>query len=71
MLRVLCIRQNAYGKNLRKSLYKAWRIDIKQKEKYSEYSSEQAVEAINRRSELYREYIKKGENNFSVLHNEN
>ncbi len=39
--------------------------------KYSEYSSEQAVEAINRCPELYREYLKKGENNFSVLHNEN
>ena len=46
-------------------------MGIKQKEKYSEYSSEQAVEAINRCPELYREYLKKGENNFSVLHNEN
>ena len=33
-------------------------MGIKQKEKYSEYSSEQAVEAINRCPELYREYLK-------------
>ena len=33
-------------------------MGIKQKEKYSEYSSEQAIEAINRCSELYREYLK-------------
>ena len=32
-------------------------MGIKQKEKYSEYSSEQAIEAINRCYELYREYV--------------
>ena len=32
-------------------------MGIIQKEKYFEYSSEQAIEAINRCSELYREYV--------------
>ena len=31
--------------------------DRDKKEKYSEYCSEQVIEAINRCSELYREYI--------------
>lgn len=42
------------------------------KEKYSEYSLEQAEKAVNKRSELYREHfveLKKKRNNFSVLHN--
>ena len=33
-------------------------MGVKQKEKYSEYSSEQDIEAINRCYELYREYFK-------------
>ena len=46
-------------------------MGIIQKEKYFEYSSEQAIEAINRCSELYRECLKIEEKNFAVLHNEN
>ena len=45
---------NVYGLNIRGCLYYEKRIGIKQKEKYYEYSSEQAIEAINRCSEFLR-----------------
>ena len=43
------------------------------KGKYSEYSSEQAVKALDKRSELYGEHLRELKNKgkiFSVLHND-